>query len=346
MADYGKAAFDLAQKNNTQLAQRVTKEEVYGNQSKIKGISVTIDNAYTTALVDGWASQMSDVNCEIELVTLEFITDSNSINFTPYADMLDKITYIKNKTGKTIRMLKPHIVTQSGGDSFYRGNYLPTDMAGFFTNWTNRMKAYAQICKDLDIPVLCICCEQTKQTTSQYVAQWKTLITEVKKVNPKLQITTAYTRFETGRDLYEYNGIESLLDNVDILGLNYYPFLLKSDPSKYLFGYYDPNGVQTYNNNGLIKTDDQITHAKYKFNKPIYITEIGCTEYSNLTSTEIEPVYLQGSIDTTNQQIYTEEILRYSLNNKNIDGVFLWHISSPFNVLNANTKVIVKKYFN
>lgn len=332
---------------NEQLADMST--ELFGNKNKVKGIAITIDNSYSTALVDTWKSLLADVDCEIELVTLEFITNANSIDFTPYSDMLNKINYVIANIGKPIRMIKPHIVTQSGGDSFYRGNYLPSDMAGFFTNWTNRLKAYAQICKDNAIPVLCISCEQTNQTVVDYLSQWKQLISDVKSVNSSIQLTVAYTHFEVGRDLFQYkDNTELLLNNVDIVGYNLYPYLLRKDTLQYIFEYPDPNGTQPYNDNKAVRYyDNQLIKLKYRFNKPVYITETGCTDYSNSTSDTINPIYSGSTKDTTDQHIFMSQILDYFMNHKTIDGIFLWHISEPFALLSdSTTKNTIKNYFN
>lgn len=341
------------EKIDTSLAQNTSKTDkvstsVLGNQNKIKGIAVTITNASTSATFSSWATKLSDIDCEVELCVMETISTDTSYDMTPVPSVATKVTEVKNTLNKTISMLKPHIGTVSAGDGFYRGGYTPSNIDAFFTNWGARLQAYAQICKDNNIPVLCISCEQTALTVTSNLSKWKVIISQCKTVYPALKITVAYTRFETGRDLYESTGIETLLDNVDIVGVNYYPNMLKTDPLKNMFGYYDTaNGIQLNNNNtGIFSIDRQLMDLKNKFNKPIYLTEIGCTFYTDSTVDYIYPIYTTTTPDTTSQVTYIENVLKYLINNNIVDGLFLWHMDSPFAVVNSPTKDVIKKYFN
>lgn len=346
---YGETSKTLKERlDKEQMKFNTINEDFYGNQTKKQGISVTITNSSTSTTYTNWASQLSDIMCEIELCVMETISTDTSTDFTPVTNISDKIAELKRTLNKPITMIKPHIGTIASGDAFYRGNYNPSDINAFFTNWGNRLKAYAQICKDNSIPVLCISCEQTNQTVNTYLSNWKSIISACKTIYPQLKITVAYTRFEAGRDLYQYGSIETLLDNVDIVGVNYYPNMLRSETKKYFFGYLDSQGIQGHNNStGVFRMDEQIINLKSRYQKPIYITEIGCSEYKDtLNTTEIVATYIGATIDRSDQVIYLDNTLNYLVNNANIDGFFLWHINSPFSVVTTEAKPIVKKYFN
>ncbi|MDC2867556.1 glycoside hydrolase family 113 [Bacillus sp. BP-3] len=351
------ARIDVYGGSSKTLKERLDKEQVrlstinedfYGNQAKKKGISVTITNSSTSATYTNWASQLSNISCEIELCVMETISTDTSTDFTPVTNIAAKVAEVKNTLKKPITIIKPHIGTATGGDSFYRGNYNPSDINSFFTNWGNRLKDYAQICKDNNIPVLCITCEQTNQTVNTYLSNWKSIISACKTIYPQLKITVAYTRFEAGRDLYQYGSAETLLDNMDIVGVNYYPNMLRNEAKKYFFGYLDSQGMQNHNNNtGVFRMDEQIINLKSRYQKPIYIMEIGCSEYKDTSNTmEIVATYIGTSIDRSDQAIYLENTLNYLVNNANIDGFFLWHINSPFSVVTTEVKPIVQKYLN
>jgi nucleoside phosphorylase len=331
----------------TSLAQntsQVTKinSDLYGNTNKSKGIAVTIQNATTTSTFSTWASKLSGLNCEIELCCMEYVSTSTSTDFTPVANIASLVAQAKSTLTQPITMLKPHIGTIALGDGFSRSGYNPSDINAFFTNWGARLQAYAQICKDNNIPVLCISCEQNNQTVNTYLSNWQTIINQCKAIYPSLQITVAYTITEFSRDIWQYSGQSNLMSVVDIIGLNFYPTLLRTDLMKYLFSCPDTSsGLATSNNNtGYTRYDQMLYVVKQQYNKKIYITETGCTNNSNSAATTIYPIYTGGSTDYTDQNTWLTTVLSYLFNNANVDGVYLWHIDSPFSVIDGSKSII------
>lgn len=304
-------------------------------KNKINGISVSISKYTVDSDFVIWSNKLSDVNCNVELCTMEYINSSTGYNFTPVSDLMTKMVQCQNAleaNNKHITILKPHIGTISEGDAFTRWKYMPSNISGFFSNWKETLLWYASYANINKIPMLCITCEQELLTDNTFIVYWKDIINDIRAKYPNVKILIAYLPEELQRDIkYKELGQETLCDYVDIIGVNTYINIDRKDNYKYF------NTV-----------DAMYSDCKKLFNKSLIITETGCTKYSDTSNANyIYPNYLKSNIvDYTDQRIYLDITLNYMLNNKNISGVYLWHMSSPFSILeDSESKNIIKKWF-
>ena len=309
---------------------------INADKNKQKGISLSISSDTQDTNFTTWSKQLRNIDCSVELCTMEYIKSPTDFNFTSVSDISKKVAQCKKElaiNNKKITILKPHIGTVYEGDAFNRNEYMPSDSAAFFNNWKVTLLKYAAICTKNHIPTLCITCEQTMLTDNIYMEEWKDIIKTIRNKYPKIKLIIAYIHNEIQRDFkYKELNQEALSDYVDFIGLNSYVPIDRKDNNKY----FDEVNV----------IYDQV---KRVFNKKLIIIETGCTMYSETSNKEyIYPIYLnpEDKVDYTDQRLYLDVTLNHMLNNKNIDGVYLWHISPPFSILNdVQSKNIIQKWF-
>ena len=311
--------------------------EVLGitQEDKNNGISVTISKYTRDTDFAIWSDKLSDIDCNVELCTMEYINNPTDYEFTSVSDIMTKMEKCRmalEVNNKHITILKPHIGTIAEGDGFHRYTYMPSNIAEFFSNWKETLLWYASYADNNGIPMLCITCEQNLLTSNTYTSYWKDITSDIKTKYPNLKLVIAYQPVELQRDIKSKKlGQETLCDYVDSVGLNTYINIDRKDNFKYF---------QTEN----------VMYSEFKkiFNKPLFIAETGATKYSNTSNTNyIAPIYLKSSIvDYTDQRVYLDVTLNYMLNNENISGVYLWHITSPFAILDdKESKDVIKKWF-
>jgi hypothetical protein len=322
------------------LADITSKTERSGGFAQ--NIAVTLDNSGNHSTFTSWQGKLANVNCGVQLAVMEYIASDTGYVFTSITNRDSLIADIVATVGKKIDMLKPHIGTNAQGDSFYRGGYTPSDTNAFFVNWKAKLLEYASLCNTYNIPKLSLSCEQTVLTNKTYLAKWQDVINTIKASYPNLKLAFAYTFDEFTRDMSDKGSGNSVLsDYVDIIGYNCYTDLYRTnlDGSMYRV-------ISRYDHFSYISQEDMILNAKKLFNKPIEITETGCTFYTDGSSKMLYPIYIGTIQDTTDQKLWIDAIMDYFCNNKNLNGVTLWHINSPFAVLDdVNVKNIIKSYF-
>lgn len=299
------------------------------------GISISISKYTVDSDFLNWSNELSDINCNVELCTMEYINSPTEYKFTPVDDLMTKMVQCQKALGannKYITILKPHIGTISQGDAFNRSKYMPSNVRGFFSNWKETLLWYAAYANSNKIPVLCITCEQELLTDNTLISNWKDITNEIRTKYPNVKLLIAYLPQELQRDIkYKKLGQETLCDYVDIIGINTYVNVDRKDNYK-----------------NFKTVDEMYSDCKKLFNKPLIITETGCTKYSDTSNKDfIYPIYLKSNIiDYTDQRTFLDVTLNYMLNNKNISGVYLWHMSSPFSILeDSESKNIIKRWF-
>jgi hypothetical protein len=302
--------------------------------SQFNGISTTIEKNTTKADIEISLDKMQNINSSIALCVMEYINDSKDSKVKSITDWnvkMDTFMDIANEKNIKVQMLKPHIGTYTNGDNFSRAEFNPKNKDLFFKNWESILLRYAKYCNKYDIPILAIECEMSQLTTANYYSNWKQIIDDIKTKYPHLKITTALKHSDLEREInFKQKGSKSILDLTDYIGYNFYPVLLRNSPR-------------------IIK-DNQIDTAHKIWNKKILITETGGTSWSNIDSSKIYPVYIPKNknmhYDFIDQHAVLNSVLNYTLNNKNIVGIFLWHTNKPFNFLdNDDNYNLVKKYY-
>ena len=268
------------------------------------------------------------------------------VNITKNTDYTPKImdnsrveTVIQDAIDKGIKiqMLKPHIGL-NWSDGYNRKNYTPSNLDTFFTNWTNVLLNYAEMCNKYNIPILCMSCEMSAVTVNSNLSYWKNVYDTIKSQYPNLLLLHAP---KTG----EFNDPNCNLTwkYSDILGVNVYlSYTYKRftndeeglDIKDIAKGFYeDQRGNKViYNINTLAE----------KYNKPVFITEIGCMPWDDgLIDVRCEKKVRNWYVP----KYLAESAVTYLCNNRHVIGFSWWHTNTPFNYYSDEERLPLEEYF-
>ena len=254
---------------------------------------------------------------------------NNSRVETVIQDAIDK--------GIKIQMLKPHIGL-NWSDGYNRKNYTPSNLDTFFTNWTNVLLNYAEMCNKYNIPILCMSCEMSALTVNSNLSYWKNVYDTIKFQYPNLLLLHAP---KTG----EFNDPNCNLTwkYSDILGVNVYlSYTYKRftndeeglDTKDIAKGFYeDQRGNKViYNINTLAE----------KYDKPVFITEIGCMPWDDgLIDVRCEKKVRNWYVP----KYLAESAVTYLCNNRHVIGFSWWHTNTPFNYYSDEERLPLEEYF-
>lgn len=252
------------QKLDDQIKSDSTK--AFNHQYKYLSMSITIDNGINGQTnFDNAYSACKDNLMDFTLIDAVHLKNADNITFELTSD--DMMKYAINKlqqNGRKIVMLKPHMYLADTWDP-YRGNYVPSNISTYFTNWEKVLERDAQLCVDNNIPVLCIEVETDEVFSNANYEYARTMMDNLRQKFPSLKYTVA-------NDKFFINNYQKIFELVDYIGINIYPSFSASVPQ-------DISGTSTeraaefmFNSDRLAEKIDDL---ELKFGKPIIVTEIG-----------------------------------------------------------------------
>lgn len=259
----------------------------------------------------------------IELIVNTYqpgITSNLPANRVPISlkEVEDYIVYLKDQGFK---ILFKHHVEVDADTYFWRGDIDPTDSNLWFTNYTNLMVSYAQLCEKYNVELFSVGSEYRTLTT-KYPNKWREVIGSVKAVYTGALTYGANAAGDNGAD--EINTI-SFWDELDYIGADYYvnpTSNLNATKEEIIKSFYQ-NGNK---HNNVLNVDRLVT----RFKKPFLLAEYGYGTTVNL------------SYQTT----YLDALLTVFSNKDYYKGGFLW-VYDPFDTDYVNegvTGVIVKHH--
>lgn len=280
------------------------------------------------------------------------ITLCNMVNIASKTDsnpqlesnrITDAVTRIQNK-GLKIDMLKPHLGV-NWSDGFYRGEYVPDSNIDFFNNWKQILLKCAEICKQKDIPILCVGCEQVQNTQSKFADKWLDIISELRQNYPKLLLTYAMA----GQEHSNWRDRE-WMGQLDFIGLNVYPsYVSKEDTGNNISVeevvegfYFDHTGTAF---------GKRMREINRYFNKQIFITEVGVMPQNDGLVTLIGKYTGQTPQNFHVPALAMEAAFAGWM--KDLDfviGFAWWHVRDPFDFFDENSSTmseaeqVFKKY--
>lgn len=235
---------------------------------KLKYHSVSVSISPRMNFSDKVLDRLKNIGASITLCNMVNITSKTDSDPQLESDRItDAVTRIQSKELK-IDMLKPHLGV-NWSDGFYRGEYVPDSNIDFFNNWKQILLKCAEICKQKDIPILCVGCEQVQNTHTKFADKWLDIISELRQNYPKLLLTYAMA----GQEHSNWRDRE-WLGQLDFIGMNVYPsYVSKEDAGDNISVeevvegfYYDHTGTAF---------GKRMREINRYFNKPIFITEVG-----------------------------------------------------------------------
>lgn len=311
---------------------------------KLKYHSVSVSISPRMNFSDKVLDRLKNIGASITLCNMVNITSKTDSNPQLESDRItDAVTRIQSK-GLKIDMLKPHLGV-NWSDGFYRGEYVPDSNIDFFNNWKQILLKCAEICKQKDIPVLCVGCEQVQNTQAKFTDKWLDIISELRQNYPKLLLTYAMA----GQEHSKWRDRE-WMGQLDFIGMNVYP----SYVSKEDFGdnisveevvegfYYDHTGTAF---------GKRMREINRYFNKPIFITEVGVMPQSDGLVTLIGKYTGQTPQNFHVPALAMEAAFAGWM--KDLDfviGFAWWHVREPFEFFDENSSTmsdaeqVFKKY--
>ena len=303
--------------------------------------SISVSISPNMQLTDNDIAHLQKLNAEATLISMVNITSKTDSN--PQLDndsrINDAISRLKNANIK-IDMLKPHLGI-NWSDGFYRGDYDPTLYSDFFDNWSKILLHYAEICKQNNIPILCIGCEQVKTYQATHAESWNDIIAKIHTAYPNLLLTAAFNQLE---QVPSYNWPA----NLDFVGVNVYPTLspyfdennlLKLDDLRANF-YYDMQGTPW---------GARISAIADAYHRPIFVTECGCMPEKDGLVQSISQYASQTPYDYHVSALFMETAFSGWMKDiPSIVGFAWWHVRDPFNFYDGETEseaeTVYKKY--
>lgn len=303
--------------------------------------SISVSVSPNMQLTDNDISHLQKLGAEATLVSMVNLTSKTDSN--PQLDndsrINDAISRLKNANIK-IDMLKPHLGI-NWSDGFYRGDYDPALYSDFFDNWSKILLHYAEICKQNDIPILCIGCEQVKTFQATHAESWNDIIAKIHTAYPNLLLTAAFNQLE---QVPSYNWPA----NLDYIGTNVYPTLspyfdennlLKLDDLRANF-YYDMQGIPW---------GARISAINDAYHRPIFVTECGCMPEKDGLVQSISQYASQTPYDYHVSALFMGTAFSGWMKDiPSIVGFAWWHVRDPFNFYDGETEseaeTVYKKY--
>lgn len=335
----------LTELYDARLGEPTLKDKLLKLEDKILGIN---NLQYATVSTSVSPTERPSVDYDynhiiyqgMDLVLCIMVNITENTDYTPEIMNNSRVeTVIQDAIDKGIKiqMLKPHIGL-NWSDGYNRKNYTPSNLDTFFTNWTNVLLNYAEMCNKYNIPILCMSCEMSAVTVNSNLSYWKNVYDTIKFQYPNLLLLHAP---KTG----EFNDPNCNLTwkYSDILGVNVYlSYTYKRftndeeglDIKDIAKGFYeDQRGNKViYNINTLAE----------KYDKPVFITEIGCMPWDDgLIDVRCEKKVQNWYVP----KYLAESAVTYLCNNKHVIGFSWWHTNSPFNYYSDEERLPLEEYF-
>ena len=298
---------------------------------KYKTVSVTVRSITDKPSLSDW-QHLKLQGVSATMVVMVGLTSATSYAPTMMDDsIINGVIADANTVGVKIDMIKLHLGTNYS-DGFNRGDYLPSDVNAYFTNWQVICLHYSQMCNTNNIPILCIGCEQPNQSKDVYLPKWTTIVNAIKTTYPNLLLTYAGKTWE-----FPNNGCNAICSILDIIGYNVYLSYTQKKLSE-ATPTVEQMGKAFYINYDGNKVIDTIIYLSKKYNKKVMITEIGCMPLDTGLITNVPYGY---ATETRNYDAIAW-LMRASFEvlfrNQHVIGFGWWHIKEPFDYYN-NTEI-------
>jgi hypothetical protein len=335
----GRRLDDENKKVNEQLATKATESRVQKLQDDLTGLhkltykSVSVHvglNGYKKPDISIWR-HLKTQGASATLIVMVGITSETDDNPQMFDDtLIQEAINDANSVGVVITMIKLHLGINFS-DGFNRGNYLPANIQTYFSNWQSICLHYADLCDQYEIPVLCIGCEQPNQTLNEYVSNWESIVTSIKAKHPNLLLTYAPKTWEAQAP--QNQEINSVLD---IIGYNVYltytQKLLSEETPKL-----DELAKAFWWQNDGLNVIDTLNELSERFQKPVFITEIGCMPIDNGLTSVVPPNYETQPQNFNAVYWLMKASFDVLFRENNVIGFAWWSAEPPFTYYSENT---------
>ena len=306
-----------------------------GDIKRDLSISLSLDASTPLSVTARELDRIARLGAHATLVVLCYIPDATSTTFTRVSDdRIRKVFALAKDRGVRITLLKPHIATEQDGDGFYRANYAPASVDGFFSRWTEQMVHFAGLCADNGIEYLSLACEQPGQTDAAKYAKWVDLVGTVRSAEPSVKLTAAFTTLELYL-LHTYwlpQGTAHMAQLLDVFGINswirltdkvYTPSAPNITVDELVAGWRGADG----------RTDDHLGKLEdvcAQLRMPFLITEVGVQPRVDGLARQEGSTAPTGAANHEVQALLYRSVLVAPLQSPWCTGASIWHMRAPF----------------
>lgn len=260
-----------------------------------KGTNLYIMNNTTTSTITTYLDDIKNTGCNAVLI----IVHNKYANGTFVPNLTDEqviYSIIEAKKRNIKPILKLHRM----------GVYETNDISSWITEWGTIVYKYVEISKTYDIDTIVFCNEQDKFTKTNR-EEWKIIIDRIKANGLKVAISY--------RGVAEYYS-SVLNDLVDIIGINHYPKMTTNG--------YDISDTQMLRK--FYSFYNVVNNARYKYNKEVWITEIGCTRNIDALSDPSNWMFKTEEQSFIPQILYYKNLLKAYAESEQLklNGIFFW----------------------
>ena len=304
-------------------------------------ISLSIDKVTSLDVTAKELDRIALIGANAILVIFCYIPTPTSSTFTRVSDArINQVLTLARERGVRITMVKPHIVTEELGDSFYRGEYKPSSIDAFLTNWRDQLLYFTQLCKSNGVEYLSITCEQRWQTEAEHYNRWVPLIVDIRQAHPALKLTASFTTLELYL-IYTYwlpQGVPHMVVTLDVLGVTswvrltnktYTPSTPNISVDELVAGWRGGGGLQ----------DDHLGKLEWvgdKLQMPFFITEVGVQPRVDGLAKQEGGNAVTGAYDHQVQALLLRSVMQGPMLSRWCTGVSIWHMRAPFHLGNVN----------
>jgi len=335
------------QEHATQLAEtasNVIKNQLHGTVLAVNGTDATyIANMKT--LID---RSVTEYGIDFFIIPILYRVDDHTTNTEIYVFSVtsddvayELVDYIHINHPSVTVAINLYLTAMDG----YGADFAPTDIPTWFTTWKNICVANAVQCQSHNVDYIGIDNENKNLTITAYKSYWEDIVNTIHTYNVLVFNSSNYSEWLTS----------CMAELVDIIGFNFYPSLTlkglnETDLEMKRALYFDLYGV-----NWIQKIIDLS-----QYNKPIWLTEIGCS--ANLKALESTGTtyswsglgyatyadYVTAECNLNIPAFYMEYILAFIGNLKSVNGVALFAVNGlepDWSYIDNLSGEVVKKYW-
>ncbi|MDF2990160.1 MAG: hypothetical protein K0S37_674 [Microbacterium sp.] len=335
-----KYRFELEVQQGAARRTRTFAGEV-GQIKRDLSISLSLDAQTPMTVTAKELDRIARLGANVTLVVFCFIPDPTSTTFTRVSDArIQKAFDLARERGVRITLVKPHIVTDSDGDAFYRAGYAPASIDAFFASWEDNLLHFAKLCARNDVEYLSLACEQPAQTDAVHYDRWVALVAKLRDTAPGLKLTAAFTTLELFL-LYTYwvpQATPHLARLLDVFGINswvrltdkvYTPAEPNITVDELVAGWRGSGGR---GDDHLGKLEDVCDGLRI----PFLITEVGVRPRVDGLATQDNNSPTTGVENFEVQALLYRSVLEGPLQSRWCTGASVWHMRAPFHLGNLN----------
>ncbi len=304
-------------------------------------VSISLDRSTPLSVTARELDRIAGLGANVVLVVLCYISDKTASDFKRMdASRINQFFDLARDRGIRVSMVKPHIVTESEGDGFYRGDYVPRSNDEFFANWERELLYFTDLCRSKNVEYLSLTCEQHWQTGPEHYDRWVRIITKIRATHPALKLTAAFTTHELREAYLKWipNNTPNILWLLDTLGINswvrltnkiYTPGKPNISVNELVAGWRGKGGL---GDNHL----DQLEWIGERLKMPFYITEVGVQPRVDGLSKQEGGSSVTGEENYAVQSLLYRSIMQGPMLSPWCTGVSIWHIREPFQMGKLN----------